>query len=96
MRDASIAGCTRADDRPEPAGEVTEATGGNSYWQGYGNPVSFQPYFADIDRRLDNQYELDFMAPLGSKPQIENLKLKLSAPGKVDAPQQVYVHTAAQ
>ncbi len=76
--------------------EVTEATGGNSYWQGYGNPVSFQPYFADINRRLDNQYELDFMAPLGSKPQIENLKLKLSAPGKVDAPQQVYVHTAAQ
>jgi hypothetical protein len=76
--------------------QVTEATGGNSYWQGYGNPVSFQPYFADIDRRLDNQYELDFMAPLGSKPQIENLKLKLSAPAKIDAPEQVYVHAGAQ
>jgi hypothetical protein len=76
--------------------EVAEATGGNSYWQGYGNPVTFQPYFADIDRRLDNQYELDFMTPVGSKPQIENLKLKLSAPAKVDAPQQVYVHAQAQ
>ncbi len=76
--------------------QVAEATGGNSYWQGYGNPVSFQPYFADINRRLDNQYELDFMTPVGSKPQIENLKLKLSAPAKVDAPQQVYVHAGAQ
>ncbi|MGA3031651.1 MAG: hypothetical protein ABSD70_00105 [Terracidiphilus sp.] len=73
--------------------EVTEATGGNSYWMGFGNPVSFQPYFADIDRRLDNQYELDFMTPVGSKPQIENLRLKLNAPAKVDAPQQVYVHS---
>ena len=72
--------------------EVAQATGGNSYWMGTGNPVSFQPYFADINRRLDNQYELDFMTPAGSKPQIENLKLKLNAPAKVDAPQQVYVH----
>ncbi len=76
--------------------QVAEATGGNSYWQGYGNPVSFEPYFADINRRLDNQYELDFVAPLGSKPQIESLKLKLSAPAKVDAPQQVYVHPGAE
>jgi hypothetical protein len=76
--------------------QVAQATGGNSYWQGFGNPVSFQPYFEDINQRLENQYELDFMAPLGSKPQIENLKLKLSAPAKVDAPQQVYVHAAAQ
>jgi hypothetical protein len=76
-------------------GEVTQATGGNSYWEGYGNPVSFQPYFADINHRLQNQYELDFMAPMGGKPQLETFKLKLSAPTKIDAPQQVYVHTGA-
>jgi hypothetical protein len=75
--------------------QLTQATGGNNYWQGYGNPVSFQPYFADINQRLENQYELSFMAPLGSKPQIESLKLKISAPAKIDAPQQVYVHTGA-
>jgi hypothetical protein len=75
--------------------QVTQATGGNSYWEGYGNPVDLQPYFADIDRRLQNQYELDFMAPMGSKPQVESFHLKLSAPAKVDAPQQVYVHTGA-
>ena len=85
-----------ANDGQNLLAQLTEATGGNSYWQGTGNPVSFQPYLADIDRRLDNQYELDFMAPVGSKPQIESLRLQLSAPAKVDAPQQVYVHAEAQ
>jgi hypothetical protein len=76
--------------------QLTEATGGNSYWMGFGNPVSFEPYFADINRRLDNQYELDFMAPMGSKPQMESLSLKVSAHVKIDAPQQVYVHPGAE
>jgi hypothetical protein len=75
---------------------LTEATGGNSYWLGFGNPVSFEPYLADINRRLDNQYELDFMAPMGSKPQMETLNLKVSAHVKIDAPQQVYVHPGAE
>jgi hypothetical protein len=75
---------------------LTQATGGNSYWMGNGNPVSLEPYFADISRRLDNQYELDFMAPMGSKPQMETLKLKVSANVKIDAPQQVYVHPGAE
>ena len=76
--------------------QVAEATGGNSYWQGFGNPVSFQPYFEDINQRLENQYEIDFMAPLGSKPQMESLRLKVNAPAKVEAPQQVYVNAAGE
>ncbi|MGB8030580.1 MAG: hypothetical protein WCF30_13075 [Terracidiphilus sp.] len=75
--------------------EVTEATGGNSYWEGNGNPVSFQPYLADIDRRLENQYELKFMTPVGGKPQMVSLKLKVAAQVKIDAPEQVYVHPVA-
>ena len=72
--------------------QLTQATGGNSYWQGFGDPVSLQPYLEDIERRLDNQYEVSFMAPFKDKPQVESFKLKLSAPGtKVDAPQQVLV-----
>jgi hypothetical protein len=71
---------------------VTQATGGNSYWQGYGNPVSFQPYFKDLDRRLENQYEVSFTAPVKGKSQVESMKLKASGlSGKIDAPQQVYV-----
>jgi hypothetical protein len=69
--------------------QVTQATGGNSYWQGMGNPVSFQPFFKDLDRRLQNQYEIAFTAPV-SKPGVESMKIKANG-AKVDAPQQVYV-----
>jgi len=85
-----------ADDGQNLLAQLSQATGGNSYWEGYGNPVTFQPYFADIDRRIHNQYELDFMTPAGGKPQMASLKLKVSAPAKIDAPQQVYVHPGAE
>jgi hypothetical protein len=72
---------------------VTDATGGKSYWQGMGNPVSFQPYFEDLSRRLANQYELAFSAQLNGKPTLETMKLKVNAPAiNVTAPQQVYVN----
>lgn len=73
--------------------EVTQATGGNSYWQGFGNPVSFQPYFKDLLRRFQNQYELSFTAPMSKNhSHVENMKLNAKdAKGKVVAPQQVYV-----
>jgi hypothetical protein len=72
--------------------EVAQATGGKSFWQGFGNPVSLQPYFEELTRRFRNQYELGFVSPLNGKPEVETFKLKLSAPGEeVTAPQQVLV-----
>jgi hypothetical protein len=76
--------------------EVTDATGGKSYWEGNGNPVTFQPYLDDISGRLHNQYELDFMTPEGGKPQMASFKLKVAVRVKIDAPQQVYVHPVGQ
>ncbi len=75
---------------------VTQATGGYSYWEGYGNPVSFQPFFKDLDRRLQNQYEVAFTAPLkGKGTDVQNMKLRVNGfPAKVDAPQQVVVERA--
>lgn len=71
---------------------VTQATGGNSYWEGLGNPVSLQPFFQDLRRRLNNQYEVSFTAPSSGKPQVESLKVDLHVPSaKVAAPQQVLV-----
>lgn len=71
---------------------VTQATGGNSYWQGLGNPVSLQPFFQDLRRRLNNQYEVSFTAPSNGKPQVQSLKLDLHVPStKVAAPQLVVV-----
>lgn len=76
--------------------EVAGATGGKSYWEGMGNPVSLSPYFQDIDRRIDNQYELDFTTAIGNKPSIESLKLTVSARAKIDAPQEVYVRPGVE
>ena len=71
---------------------VSQATGGKSYWQGTGNPVAFAPYLDDLGRRLQNQYELGFVASAKSKPEIVNLKVKLTMPNtKIDAPQKVVI-----
>ena len=71
---------------------LSDATGGYSYWFGTGNPVSFKPYFDDLQFRFANQYALEFAAPLAHKPIVESLKLKVDALGiQVTAPQQVYV-----
>jgi hypothetical protein len=75
--------------------DVTRATGGTSYWTGNDNPVSLQPYFEDLARRLDNQYELGFSASLRDKPAIEALRLKFGGFAvEVAAPQQVLVDRA--
>jgi hypothetical protein len=76
--------------------EVAQATGGKSFWQGMGNPVSLQPFLDELARRLRNQYELSFAGNLKDKPEVESLKLKLSVTGaEVNAPQQVLVSPAA-
>jgi hypothetical protein len=71
---------------------VTQATGGTSYWEGRGNPVSFKPYFDDIAWRLQNQYRLSFHSPLKGKPEVESMALKIDGPAaEVYAPQRVFV-----
>jgi len=71
---------------------LTQATGGISYWEGNGNPVSFGPYFKDLAWRLQNQYRLSFHSPLKGKPEVESLALKIGGPAaNVSAPQRVFV-----
>jgi len=71
---------------------VSQGTGGRAYWLGFGNPVSFAPFLDDLSTRLKNQYELGILAKPGNKPQLQALKVKVSAPGvKVDAPQKILV-----
>lgn len=72
--------------------EVTQATGGNSYWIGLGNPVTLQPYFQDFNRRLENQYELGFAVPLRGKGDLQTLRVKVQArDATVTAPRQVWI-----
>lgn len=81
-----------ANDGQNLLAQLTTATGGYSYWQGVGNPVSLQPYFKDLDRRLSNQYSLSFTVPLPGGPRVENLSLHASGTSaRFIAPQQVFI-----
>src|SRR6202034_1664491 len=76
--------------------EVTQATGGYSYWEGLGNPVSFDPFFKDLRVRFQNQYRVNFSSGLKGKPQVERFSLKIGgAEAKVTSPQQVFVSRGA-
>jgi hypothetical protein len=75
--------------------QVTQATGGNSYWVGTGNPVTFEPYFKDLRLRFENQYRLTFETESKGKPEVASLKLKVGGPeAKVYYPQQVLITPA--
>jgi len=74
--------------------EVTDATGGSSYWQGMGNPVSLDPFFIDLRKRLLNQFALTFTSPLKGKAEMESLKVQGELHGKVTAPREVWVGPA--
>lgn len=51
--------------------ELGDETGGEAYWQGFGNPVSFGPFLKDFALHLQNQYLLtvtDVSAKGGLQP----------------------------
>lgn len=71
---------------------LTQATGGRLYYEGLANPVSFTPFFREISRQLENQYELSFLAPAKKKADVDALKVKLEVPNvKLTAPNLVAV-----
>ncbi len=72
--------------------QVADETGGNLYYQGLGNPVSFSPFFNDLNRRMGNQYELDIPVQAQKKASLRGLKLKSSVSNvKLIYPQHVAV-----
>jgi hypothetical protein len=71
---------------------VAKDTGGRSYYQMAGNPVSFDPYLDDLHTRLMNQYELGFMAQPRGRAELQDLKVKATTKKiSVDAPEKVLV-----
>ena len=60
--------------------ELGDSTGGESYWQGFGNPVSFDPYLKDFSERLKNQYLLSVSAD-GAKNGFQSVRVAASKPG---------------
>jgi VWFA-related protein len=58
--------------------QISDSTGGQVYLEGFGNPVSFTPFLSDIQRKLQNQYELSFIST--AKPGLQSIRVKTSQP----------------
>jgi hypothetical protein len=72
--------------------QVAQGTGGNLYYQGLSNPVSFRPFLEDLSKRLENQYELGFTTPTKPKQELVQLKVKTDVGHvSINAPQRVPV-----
>ncbi|HEX8813902.1 MAG TPA: hypothetical protein VF753_00225 [Terriglobales bacterium] len=72
--------------------KLTDETGGQAYYLGTGEPVSFQPYFKSIQAILDNQYLLDFLAIPGKKSGLQKVKIFTEVPhAEIEAADNVWV-----
>jgi hypothetical protein len=74
--------------------QLTEETGGELYWLGFVNPVSMAPYLDDLNRRLNSQYLLTFLAKPENKAGFQDVKIRTELPHiKLSGPSKVYVPT---
>jgi hypothetical protein len=72
--------------------QMSEATGGELYYEGFENPVSMAPFFSQISRNLENQYELSLAVPTRVKDGLQSLKVKLNAPNaKLNSASDVFI-----
>jgi hypothetical protein len=71
---------------------MASETGGEAYFLGYENPVSFAPYLEDLTRRLTHQYLLTFLARPEKKARLQSVKLWTEVPNaELVAADRVYV-----
>ena len=56
--------------------KLSEETGAESYFLGYGMPVTLKPYFDEIGEHLSNQYLLSFAGNGGPKGKYQRVQVK--------------------
>ena len=72
--------------------KLSDETGGESFYLGTQNPVSFKPYLDDLQRTLDNQYLLEFQAIPSKKSGLQYVKLSTEVAGvELDSADSVWV-----
>ncbi len=72
--------------------QIADATGGEAYWQGFGDPVSFSPYLEDFMQRINNQYIVTFRPKPRNKAGLEQVKVRTELPNvELVGPTQVMV-----
>jgi hypothetical protein len=60
--------------------QLSEETGGEFYWEGDHAPVSLTPYLDNMNRRLNEQYLLTFLADPDKKSGFQRIKLSTEVP----------------
>lgn len=60
---------------------LSDQTGGQSYYLGTRNAVSFKPYLDDIQKNLGNKYVLEFRAVPGEKSGLQYVRLSTEVAG---------------
>jgi hypothetical protein len=71
--------------------QITDETGGEFFWLGNSNPVSFAPYLTELSQRLKDQHVLTFEAASKGSG-FQKLKLKTEVPhATLVGPARVYV-----
>ena len=72
--------------------QLSEETGGEFYWEGNHAPVSLTPYLDNMNRRLNEQYLLTFLAEPENKAGFQTIKLATEVPHVgLAGPRKVYV-----
>jgi hypothetical protein len=61
--------------------KLSDVTGGESFFLGLQQPVSFAPYLDQLQKILNNQYLLSFSAQPGKKPQLQNVSINTEVAG---------------
>ncbi len=75
--------------------ELADRTGGEAYFLGFQNPVSFKPYLDDLQTILNNQYWLGFEMKPDSKGELHSVDIDTAVSGvDINAADSVYIPVA--
>jgi hypothetical protein len=75
--------------------QVSDETGGESYYEGFGSPVSFQPFLDQIKAQMQNQYLLTFTARPENKAGLQPVKISvIDKDASVAAPDRIFVNAS--
>jgi hypothetical protein len=73
-------GFFRVNNAQSELSEVSEETGAESYYLGFGPPVTLKSYFDEISNHLANQYLLTFEGSGGKRGRFERIRLTSEIP----------------
>jgi VWFA-related protein len=72
--------------------QLSDETGGEAYFQGFGTPISMKPFLDEAQKHLANQYLVAFTPKPRKKAGYSNIKVTTEQSGvELDGPGQVYV-----